>query len=75
MRTTPDSDGNRPRRHRHRRHGLGWHGWHGWHRWLLYPLIAVSAYLLVALAKAVPPPAAPYAAHTGAAAGVPAPAR
>lgn len=51
MRTTPDDDGKRPRRHR--RHGLGGHGWH---RWLLYPLIAVSAYLLVALAKAVPYP-------------------
>ena len=46
MRTTPDTD--RKQLRRPRRGGLGWH------RWLLYPLIAVSAYLLVALAKAVP---------------------
>lgn len=46
MRTTSHTDGKRPRRNR--RHVLGWHGW------LLYLLIAVSAYLLVALAEAVP---------------------
>lgn len=49
MRTTRDTDGKRPQR----RHGLGRDRWH---RWLLYPLIAVSAYWLVALAKAVPYP-------------------
>lgn len=67
MHTRPDTDG----KHLPRRYSGGWHRWH---RWLLYALIAVSAYLLVALAKALPD-ALPDAAHVIAATGVPASAR